>query len=51
MSGLMGIPDTTSILEDRSYQDIKAFFFNILWAAVNIALHKGKSVVLALFHR
>ena len=41
----MGVPDTTSIFEDRSYQDIKAFFFNVLWAAVEIALDKGQGVV------
>ena len=41
----MGVPDTTSIFKDRSYQDIKAFFFNVLWAAVKIALDKGQGVV------
>ena len=41
----MGIPDTTPIFEYRSYQDIKAFFFNVLWAAVKIALDEGQGVV------
>ena len=38
---MIGVPDTTSIL----FENIKAFFFNVLWAAVKIALDKGQGVV------
>ena len=41
----MGVSNTTSILKDKSYQDINSFFFNIMWAAVMIGLDKGQSVV------
>ena len=49
LSSLVGVPDTTSIFQDRSCQDVKAFFFNVLWAEVQIALVKTR-VILALLH-
>ena len=40
----MWVPDTTSIFQDRSCQDVKAFFFDVLWTAVQIALDESQGV-------